>query len=127
VNKAIFLALLLISTSSHGVEEEFSPIPSVVEKDGKTYSGILISENDFRQIIKDKLDTKHLAAQCEIDERVCAAQKKIYEKSIDNLANELDKRNNWFSRNKGSLGMVTGFVVGAATTVAITYAIYQRQ
>lgn len=127
MTKALFCALLLFSTTSYGVEEDFSPIPSVVEKDGKTYAGILISEKDFRQIIKDKLDVKHIAAQCEIDNKVCKTQKEIYEKSIESLANELDKRNTWFARNKGSLGMFTGFITGAAATVAITYAIYQRQ
>ena len=60
-----------------------------------------------------------------MDERVCAKQKEIFEKEAEKLEDIIIKNNSWFSRNRGTLGLLTGLVVGAGMSVAIVHAVYQ--
>ena len=48
------------------------------------------------------------------------------EKEIADLEEQLKKNNSWFARNRGTVGLLTGLVVGAGMSVSIVYAVYQK-
>ena len=40
---------------------------------------------------------------------------------------DIKKDNTWFRRNKGTLGLLSGLVIGVGTSIAIVKAVYQGQ
>mgnify|MGYP003651840477 CR=1 FL=1 len=122
------LVALILCFSFNTVAAEvtkFDPRPAAVEQENSTYLGILLSEEDFRKILENKIDTNAKLGECSVDERVCAKQKEIFEKEAEKLEDIIIKNNSWFSRNRGTLGLLTGLVVGAGMSVAIVHAVYQ--
>ena len=103
----------------------FEPRPASVEQEGDTYVGILLSEEDFRKMLENKIDTNALLGECSVDKQVCAKQKEIYEKEAKKLEDVILKNNSWFSRNRGTLGLLTGLVVGVGMSIGIVHAVYQ--
>ena len=122
------VALILLFSFNAAAEEvtKFDPRPAVVEQDGNTYIGILLSEEDFRKILETKIDTNAKLGECSIDKQVCAKQKEIYFDQTKKLEQVILKNNSWFSRNRGTLGLITGLVVGAGISIAIVHAVYPQ-
>lgn len=104
---------------------KFDPRPAVVEQEGDTYLGILLSEEYFRQMLQKKINTNAQIAECKVDQRVCKHIQDSYKEYISRLENRLQKNNSWLDRNRGSLGLLTGLIVGTGLSIGIVHAVYQ--
>ena len=125
--KKVVALILLFSLNAAAAEvTKFEPRPAAVEQEGDTYVGILLSEEDFRKILEKKIDTNAKLSECSVDKQVCAKAEKIYQSSITKLEDQLKKNNSWFDRNRGTLGLLTGLVIGTGVSVGIVHAVYQR-
>ena len=124
----IVVSLILLFSFNAAAAEvtKFEPRPAAVEQEGDTYVGILLSEEDFRKILEKKIDTNAKLGECSIDKQVCAKQKEIYLNQTKKLEESLLKNNSWFNRNRGTLGLITGLVVGAGMSIAIVHAVYPQ-
>ena len=125
--KKVVAFLLLFSLNAAAAEvTKFEPRPAAVEQEGDTYIGILLSEEDFRKILEKKIDTNAKLSECSVDKQVCDKAEKIYQSSITKLEDQLKKNNSWFDRNRGTLGLLTGLVIGTGVSIGIVHAVYQR-
>ena len=125
--KKVVALILLFSLNAAAAEvTKFEPRPAVVEQEGDTYVGILLSEEDFRKILEKKIDTNAQLSECSVDKQVCAKAEKIYQSSITKLEDQLKKNNSWFDRNRGTLGLLTGLVIGTSVSIGIVHAVYQK-
>ena len=125
--KKVVALILLFSLNAAAAEvTKFEPRPAVVEQEGSTYVGILLSEEDFRKILEKKIDTNAKLSECSVDKQVCDKAEKIYQSSIVKLEDQLKKNNSWFDRNRGTLGLLTGLVIGTGVSIGIVHAVYQR-
>ena len=126
MKKVVALTLLFSLNAAAAEVTKFEPRPAVVEQEGDTYVGILLSEEDFRKILEKKIDTNAKLSECSVDKQVCDKAEKIYQSSITKLEDQLKKNNSWFDRNRGTLGLITGLVVGAGMSIGIVHAVYQK-
>ena len=125
--KKVVALMLLFSLNAAAAEvTKFEPRPAVVEQEGNTYVGILLSEEDFRKILEKKIDTNAKLADCSVDKKVCTQVQETYKLSITKLEEQLKKNNSWFDRNRGTIGVVTGLLLGTGLSVGIVHAVYQR-
>ena len=125
--KKVVALILLFSLNAAAAEvTKFEPRPAAVEQEGSTYVGILLSEEDFRKILEKKIDTNAKLSECSVDKQVCDKAEKIYQSSIIKLEDQLKKNNSWFDRNRGTLGLLTGLVIGTGVSIGIVHAVYQR-
>jgi hypothetical protein len=122
------VALILLSSLNAAAAEvtKFEPRPAVVEQEGSTYVGILLSEEDFRKMLEKKIETIAKLSECSVDQKVCSQMQVTYIRSITKLEEQLKKNNSWFDRNRGTLGIVTGLVIGTGLSVGIVHAVYQK-
>jgi len=123
------LAVLVLLTSLTATAAEvtkFDPRPVIVEQEGKSYAGILLSEEDFRKILEDKINNNAKIAECSVDRRVCEKTEDIYKSAVEKLEKAALKNNGWFDRNRGTLGLFTGLIVGAGMSIAIVHGVYQK-
>jgi hypothetical protein len=123
----VVLALLFSLTATAGDITEFKPRPAVIDEGTDTYVGILLSEEDFRKLLQDKIDSNAEIAECDVDKRVCSSLQATYQKSIKSLEEVIKKDNTWFRKNKGAIGLLTGLVVGVGTSIAIVKAVNPTQ
>ena len=126
MRKVVALILCFSLNAAAAEVTVFAPRPASTEQEGDTYIGILLSEEDFRKMLENKINATALFGECSIDKQVCAKQKEIYEKEAKKLEEVILKNNSWFSRNRGTLGLLTGLVVGAGMSIAIVHAVYQQ-
>jgi hypothetical protein len=125
--KRIVAFILLLSLNAAASEVvKFDPRPAVVEQEGSTYVGILLSEEDFRKILEKKIDTNAKLADCSVDKKVCTQMQETYKLSITKLEEQLKRNNSWFDRNRGTVGIVTGLILGTGLSVGIVHAVYQK-
>ena len=125
--KKVVALILLFSLNAAAAEVvKFDPRPAVVEQEGSTYVGILLSEEDFRKMLQKKIDTNAKIADCQVDQRVCKQMQDSYKYYISQLEGKLKKNNSWFERNRGTLGLITGLVVGTGMSIGIVHAVYQK-
>ena len=126
--RLLVITLLLFSlNATAGEVTEFKPRPAAVEEGSDTYVGILLSEEDFRKLLQDKIDTNAKVAECDVDKRVCSQLQEQYKLSIKSLQETIHKDNTWFRRNKGALGLLSGLVIGVGTSIAIVKAVQPSQ
>jgi len=125
--RILVITLLLSLTATAGEVTEFKPRPAAVEAGTDTYIGILLSEEDFRKLLQDKINTDAKIATCDIDKRVCNKLQDTYKLSIKNLEETIIKDNTWFRRNKGAIGLLSGIVIGVGTSIAIVKAVQPSQ
>ena len=124
--KKVVALILLFSLNAAAAEvTKFEPRPAAVEQEGSTYVGILLSEEDFRKLLQDKIDTNAKIAECDVDKKVCTQLQEQYKLSIKSLQETIQKDNTWFRRNKGAIGILSGLVIGVGTTIAIVKAVNQ--
>ena len=126
MKKAVALVLLLSFNAAAAEVVKFKPRPAVVEQSGDSYVGILLSEEDFRKILQKKIDTNAKIADCQVDQRVCKQVQDSYKYYISQLEGNLKKNNSWFERNRGTLGLITGLVIGTGMSIGIVHAVYQK-
>ena len=89
--------ILLFSLNAAATEvTKFEPRPAVVEQEGSTYTGILLSEEDFRKMLQKKIDTNAKIAECQVDQKVCKHIQDSYKNYISQLEGNLKKNNSWF-------------------------------
>ena len=125
--KKVVALILLFSLNAAAAEvTKFEPRPAVVEQEGNTYVGILLSEEDFRKILEKKIDTNAKLAECSVDKKVCTQVQETYKLSITKLEDQLKKNNSWFDRNRGTIGVVTGLLLGTGLSIGIVHAVYQK-
>jgi len=125
--KKVVALMLLFSLNAAAAEvTKFEPRPAVVEQEGATYVGILLSEEDFRKILEKKINTNAKLAECSVDKKVCTQVQETYKLSITKLEDQLKKNNSWFDRNRGTIGVVTGLLLGTGLSVGIVHAVYQK-
>jgi len=125
MRKAVALILCLSLNAAAAEVTKFDPRPASVEQEGSTYVGILLSEEGFRKILEDKIDTNAKLGECSVDKKVCTQMQETYKLSIMKLEESIRKDNTWFTRNRGTFGLLTGLVVGAGMSIAIVRAVYQ--
>jgi len=122
--KVFIATILLFSISATAADVTvFKPRPATVAEGSETYVGILLSEEDFRKILQSKVDQNTKIAACDVDKKVCIRLQETYRSSIKSLEEIIQKDNTWFRRNKGTLGMLSGLIVGVATSIAIVKAV----
>jgi hypothetical protein len=119
--------LLFSLNAAAGEVTEFKPRPAAVEEGTDTYVGILLSEEDFRKLLQDKISTNAKIAECDVDKRVCSKVQETYRASLKELQESIQKENTWLQRNKGSLGLLSGIVIGVGTSIAIVKAVQPSQ
>ncbi len=119
--------LLFSLNAAAGEVTEFKPRPAAVEEGTDIYIGILLSEEDFRKLLQDKVSTNAKIAECDVDAKVCTRLQKTYLLSIKNLEETIKQDNAWFIRNKGALGLLSGIIIGVGTSIAIVKAVNQVQ
>ena len=125
--KIVVALILLFSLNAAAAEvTKFEPRPAAVEQEGSTYVGILLSEEDFRKMLQKKIDTNAKLSECSVDKQVCDKAEKIYQSSITKLEDQLKRNNSWFDRNRGTIGIVTGLLLGTGLSVGIVHAVYQK-
>tara|TARA_R110000822_G_scaffold16031_2_gene54946 strand:- start:7398 stop:7778 length:381 start_codon:yes stop_codon:yes gene_type:complete len=125
--KKLASLILLFSLNAVGTEVvKFDPRPAVVEQEGDTYVGILLSEGDFREILQKKIKINAALADCSVDKKVCTQMQETYKLSIQRLEGQLRKNNSWFDKNRGTIGIVTGLLLGTGLSVGIVQAVYQK-
>ena len=122
----VALALLLSFNAAAAEVVKFKPRPAVVEQDGSSYVGILMSEEDFRTMLQKKIDTNAKMAECQVDKKVCTQMQETYKLSISKLEQQLRKNNSWFDRNRGVVGLFTGLAVGVGVSIGIVHAVYPQ-
>lgn len=109
---------------------------SCLDKAGKAVSGasspcpvkpgIVSSEARAARDALYRIRYPELRKMYESDRQVWAAQRDLYEERVRTAQDELKKAQpNWWQQHGPALGMVAGFVIGAAMTVAIVYAEHQ--
>ena len=126
--RILVTSILLFSLNATAVEvTEFKPRPAAVEEGSDTYIGILLSEEDFRKLLQDKVSTNAQIAECNVDTKVCTRLQETYLSSIKNLEETIKRDNTWFRKNKGTLGLLSGLAIGVGTSIAIVKAVYQGQ
>jgi len=126
MKKVVALILLFSFNAAAAEVVKFDPRPAVVEQEGNTYVGILLSEEDFRNLLQNKIDTNAKLAECSVDQRVCTQMQVTYQLSITKLEEQLKKNNSWFDRNRGTIGLLTGLVVGVGASIGIVHAVYPQ-
>ena len=126
MKKVVALVLLFSLNAAAAEVTKFEPRPAVVEQEGRTYVGILLSEEDFRKMLEKKIDTNAKLADCSVDQRVCTQMQVTYRTSITKLEEQLKKNNSWFDRNRGTLGLLSGLVVGVGVSIGIVHAVYPQ-
>ena len=125
--KKVVALILLFSLNAVAAEvTKFEPRPAAVEQEGSTYIGILLSEEDFRKILEKKIDTNAKLAECSVEQKVCTQVQETYIRSITKLEDQLKKNNSWFDRNRGTVGLLTGLVIGTGVSIGIVHAVYQK-
>ena len=128
MKKFIVLAACLffiISTTTNALSQttEFQPFPVLTVKDNEEYVGILLSESEFSKIVELKIDYKFLKKTNGILQEELAVKNKNLEDTIklfNNMTNKIKtevKNESWVDKNKGMIGLITGFVVGAGLTI----------
>tara|TARA_R110002074_G_scaffold317800_1_gene488244 strand:- start:116 stop:496 length:381 start_codon:yes stop_codon:yes gene_type:complete len=125
--RVLVVTLLFSFTATAGEVTEFKPRPAVVQEGADSYVGVLLSEEDFRKLLMDKVDTNAQIAACDVDKRVCKQLQDTYKLSIKNLEEVIARDNTWFRRNKGSLGLLSGIIIGVGTSIAIVRAVQPSQ
>jgi hypothetical protein len=89
-------------------------------------SGIAVSEARATRDALYRIRYPELRRMYEADRQLWATHRELYEERVRTAAEELKKAQpNWWERHGPALGVVGGFAVGAAATVAITFAIHQ--
>ena len=126
MRKIVALILCFSLNAAAAEVTKFDPRPAAVEQEGNTYVGILLSEEDFRKILEKKIDTNAKLSECSVDKQVCDKAEKIYQSSIIKLEDQLKKNNSWFDRNRGTIGLLTGLVIGTGVSIGIVHAVYQK-
>ena len=126
MKKVVALILLFSLTAAAAEVVKFDPRPAVVEQGENTYAGILLSEEDFRKMLQKKIDINAILAECSVDKKVCVQIQETYKLSIIKLEEQLKKNNSWFDRNRGTMGLITGLVIGAGMSIGIVHAVYQK-
>ncbi len=126
MKKVVALTLLFSLSAAAAEVTKFEPRPAVVEQEGSTYVGILLSEEDFRKILEKKIDTNAKLSECSVDKKVCSQIQLGYKHYISQLEGQLKKNNSWFDRNRGTLGLLTGLVIGAGVSIGIVHAVYPQ-
>jgi len=125
--RILVIALLFSLTATAGEVTEFKPRPAAVEEGTDTYVGILLSEEDFRKLLQEKIDNNAKVAECNVDQRVCAKMGESYKYYISQLEGKIKQDNTWFIRNKGALGLLSGIIIGVGTSIAIVKAVHPTQ
>lgn len=96
-----------------------------VEKDQKlTRSGLLVSEARATRDGLFRIRYPELRRNYEADQQVWKAHRELYEARLKAADEALKKAEpGWWQQHGPAVGMVGGFLVGAALTVALTYAL----
>jgi len=126
MKKVVALVLLLSFNAAAAEVVKFKPRPAVVEQSGDSYVGILLSEEDFRKMLQKKIDTNSKLAECSVDQKVCVQMQGAYKEAITKLEQQLKKNNSWFERNRGTVGLFTGLLVGIGVSVGIVHAVHPQ-
>ena len=93
MKKVVALILLFSFNAAAAEVVKFDPRPAVVEQEGSTYVGILLSEEDFRKMLQKQIDTNAKIAECSVDQKVCTQMQVTYIRSITKLEEQLNKNN----------------------------------
>lgn len=77
-------------------------------------------------MLQKKINTNAKLAECSVDQKVCTQVQATYKLSITKLEDQLKKNNSWFDKNRGTIGLLTGLVIGTGVSIGIVHAVYQK-
>ena len=126
MHRVVALSLCFSLNAAAAEVTAFEPRPAVVEQEGSTYVGVLLSEEDFRKLLQKKIDTNAKLAECSVDQKVCTQVQGTYIRTITKLEDQLKKNNSWFDRNRGVLGVLSGLAIGVGVSIGIVHAVYPQ-
>jgi len=109
-----------------GFELPASDEPQVVPGPCPEHSGIFVSESRANRDAIYRIRYTELRRTYESDRRVWAAHRDLYEAQVAADREEISRlQPSWWERHDGTILTAVGVVVGAAVTVAITFAVNQ--
>jgi hypothetical protein len=87
-------------------------------------SGILVSEARAVRDAMFRIRYPELRQTYEADRQVWAAQRELYEAQVQRDREEIERlQPTWWTQNSFAIGTAAGFILGAAVTIAITFAV----
>jgi hypothetical protein len=88
------------------------------------YNGIAVSEARAARDAMFRIRYQELRQTYEADRQVWAAHRELYEAQIARGREEIARlQPTWWDRHGFAVGVASGFVIGAAVTIAITFAV----
>jgi hypothetical protein len=87
-------------------------------------AGVLLGPGKAARAKKWQDGYINLRSLYELDRQIWQQQRIVYEERVSSANAEIKRLSpSWWDENKGTLGWAAGFIMGAATSVAIVYAI----
>ena len=94
----------------------------------KTEDGVLLSPEKAVRAARYKDGYNNLRLLYDVDREIFGAQRTVYEERIRQANSEIERLSpSWWDDHKTDLAWATGFFLGAATTIAIVYAVDEVQ
>lgn len=94
----------------------------------KTQHGIIISPEKAARAKRWQDSYKGIRNIYELDRQIFGQHRIIYSERLQQANKEIHRLSpSWWTENKGTLGWGTGFIAGAAATIAIVYAVDEVQ
>jgi len=91
-------------------------------------SGVSLSESRAARAQLYQIRYPELRRLYEADRMVWTAHRELYEERLQQADQKIrDMQPNWLERHSLQLGIVGGFILGAALTVSLTYAVHQTK
>lgn len=120
-----------IETKPLPARPDADPIPAADDWDqallagqAAPQNGILLSPQKAGRAALWKDDYNSLRNLYELDRQIWTQQRIVYDERLSQANAEIKRISpSWWDENKGTLAWVGGFVMGAATSVAIVYSI----
>lgn len=99
----------------------------VAKGDKVPFDGVVMTEAKILLITKEKIKLKEVTQNYAIDLKLWEFKELQYKKGLDErdvvIARQNEDLNGFWTRNKFELGVVGGFIIGAALTIGIASAV----
>jgi hypothetical protein len=91
-------------------------------------NGVLLSPEKAVRAKLWKISYKSLLELYGLDRQIFGQHRIIYDERLKQANKEIHRLSpSWWDENKGTMGWATGFIAGAAATIAIVYAVDEVQ
>jgi hypothetical protein len=110
------------------VDMDFKPFATTVLLNGNEYTGILLSEEYFEQVIKNKIELnfyKGMSDSFRTELDIKNQQIESILDTFDNMTGEIEREletESWWEKNKSVMSFTIGVVLGAGFVLTTVYA-----